>query len=106
MGSGKKSVFASLVVQSAMLVIWQGSYLLPPEFAQSTVFLIFPFVMGIAFGPMLMRPLVGTISPEVQLDLAMVSSFVSNFIVYAVVFYLWFTIRDKVYRRKNLPAMV
>ncbi len=105
MGSGKKSVFASFAVQGAMLVIWQGSYLLPLEFAQSTVFLIFPFVMGIAVGPMLMRPLVGTMSPEAQLDVAMVSSFVSNFIVYAVIFYLWFTIRAKVYGRKHLPAL-
>lgn len=105
MGSCKKSVFASFAVQGATLVIWQGSHLLPLEFAQSTVFLIFPFVMGIAVGPMLMRPLVGTMSPEAQLDLAMVSSFVSNFIVYAVIFYLWFRIRAKVYRRKHLPAL-
>jgi hypothetical protein len=100
----KKSVIASFAVQGAMLVIWQGSYWLPPEFAQSAVFLIFPFVMGIAVGPMLMRPLVGTMSPEVQLDLAIVASLVSNFIVYAAIFYMWFTIRTKVYR-KNLPAM-
>ena len=105
MESFKKSVFASFAVQGAMTLIWQGSYLLPLEFAQSTVFLIFPFVMGIAFGPMLMRPLVGTMSPEAQLDLAIVSSLVSNFIVYAVVFYLWFTIRDKFYGRKNQPAL-
>ena len=106
MGIFKKSVFASFAVQGATLVIWQGSYLLPLEFAQSTVLLIFPFVMGIAVGPMLMRPLVGTMSPEAQLDLAMVLSFVSNFIVYAVVFYLWFTIRDKFYKRHSHPAMV
>jgi hypothetical protein len=105
MGSCKKSVFASFAVQGAMLAIWQGSYMIPPEFAQSTVFLIFPFVMGIAVGPMLLRPLVGTMSPDVQLDLAIASSFMSNFIVYAAVFYLWFTIRAKVYGRKNQPAM-
>ena len=105
MGSLKKSVFASFIVQGALLIIGLVSYLLPLEYSQSMVFLLFPFVAGIPLGPMLMRPLVGTMSPDVQLQLAMMSAIVGNFLVYAVVFHLWFAIRDKFYGRNNLPAL-
>ena len=105
MGPFKKSVFASFVVQGALLTIGHVSYWLPPEAAQSTVFLLFPFAAGIELGPQLMRPLVGAMSPQTRLKLALGSAIVSNFITYATVFYLWFTIRDKFYGRANLLTL-
>ena len=44
-------------------------------------------------------------SPDVQLQLAMMSAIVGNFLAYTAVFYLWFTIRDKFYGRTNLPTL-
>ncbi len=105
MGSLKKSATVSFAVQGALLTIGLMSYWLPPETAQGAVFLLFPFAAGIELGPMLMRPLVSTMSPDLQLQSAVMSALVGNFLVYGIVFYLWFAIRGKFYGRDNLPEL-
>ena len=105
MGLLKKSLLASVAVQLTLPIIYLAISSLPLEYGQSAVVLFFPFIVGFQLGPMLMRPLVGALSPEMLLNIALVSSFVGNFIVYAAVFYLWFTLRDRFYTSKSLPAM-
>ena len=92
----KKAAIASFGVQSALSMVGLILYSLPPQLGQSGVIALFPFVLGVELGPMIMRPLVGAMSPDLQMNLAMASALVSNFIVYATIFYLWFTLRNKI----------
>ncbi|MBS1810973.1 MAG: hypothetical protein JST84_22610 [Acidobacteria bacterium] len=98
------SLLASFAVQLALPVIYLGATCLPAGSEQSVVFLLFPFVAGIPLGPMLLRPLAGFFSPEISLHLAIVSAFVGNFIVYAMIFQGWFFLRSKMYTRQKLTV--
>lgn len=102
----KKSLLASFAVQSALLIIGLVSYLLPLAYGQSTILLLAPFILGISLGPILLRPLLGGLSPETSLAIAPVVMLVTNFMVYTALFYLWFALRNKFYAGKRLPAMV
>lgn len=91
----KKAAIASFGVQAALALVGLILYSLPPQLEQSGVIALFPFVLGVELGPMLLRPLVGTMPPDVQLNLAMASALMGNFIVYATIFYVWFSLRKK-----------
>lgn len=91
----KKAAIASFGVQAALMLVGLILSSLPPQLGQSGVIALFPFVLGLELGPMMMRPLAGAMSPDVAINLAMASALVSNFIVYATIFYLWFTLRNK-----------
>jgi hypothetical protein len=101
----KKAVIASFGVQCALASIGLLLYLLPSQYGQNGVLVIFPFVLGVQLGPMLLRPLVGVLSPDVQMNLAIISSLVGNFIVYAVLFYAWFAFRKQFSTNKHLPSL-
>ena len=105
MGSLKKSLLASLAVQLALPILYFVASSLPPESGQSAVILFFPFVVGLQLGPMLLRPLVGLSSPDTLMKIAMVSALVGNFVVYAAIFHLWFTLRSRFNTSKGLPAL-
>lgn len=92
----KKASLAGLGVQIALALMGIILSLLPSQFGQSGVIALFPFVLGIQLGPMLLRPLAGMMSPDFGLKLAMASALVSNFIVYTALFYLWFAMRKKI----------
>ena len=91
----KKAAIASFRVQIALAVVGLLLSLLPVQLGQNGVIALFPFVLGVQLGPMLLRPLVTVLSPDFCLKLAMVSAWVSNFVVYATIFYLWLTLRKK-----------
>lgn len=99
----KKSLFASFVVQIIIFGIVAVSTYTGTE--QSGVLLLFPFIAGVQIGPLLMQPLIDTMSPDVLLNVAMAAAVVSNFLVYAAIFYGWFMLRDKFSASKNLPSL-
>ncbi len=101
----KKAAIASFGVQSALALIGLILYSLPSQLGQSGVIALFPFVLGVELGPMIMRPLVGELPPDLLLNLAMASSLISNFIVYATLFFAWFALRDQFSASKKLPAL-
>jgi hypothetical protein len=98
----KKSLFASFVVQSVLLGIVVGSSLMGTE--QNAFLWIFPFVAGVQIGPLLMQLFLGMLSPPVMLKLAIAAAVVSNFTVYAALFYTWFTLREQLSTRKHQPV--
>jgi hypothetical protein len=98
----KKSLCASFVVQVIVLSIVIGSTLMGTE--QSAVLMLFPFVAGVQIGPLLLPTTLGSLSPAVMLKLAIAAAVVSNFMVYATIFYAWFRVRAKFSMSKHLPA--
>ncbi|HEX4948121.1 MAG TPA: hypothetical protein VFZ34_15725 [Blastocatellia bacterium] len=100
----KKAMIASLGVQCALAT--SGLFLswLPAQMGQGSVIALFPFVLGVPLGPMMLRPLVGAVAPDQALNLALVSALVSNFIVYIAIFYTWLTLRQKVSTLAHVSA--
>jgi len=99
----KKSLGASFMVQMILVGILLGSSLLGAE--QSAWVLLFPFVAGVPIGPLLLRPLLGTMPPDLLMNVGMAAAMVSNFVVYSTIFYGWFMVRDKFSAGKNLPTV-
>lgn len=99
----KKAALAGFGVQVALAVVGLILYLLPSQLGQSGIVALFPFVLGLELGPMLLRPLAGALSPDFAINLAMGAALVSNFMVYTTLFYLWFMLRRKTSKPK--PAM-
>lgn len=105
MGSLKKSFLVSLAVQFALPLIYFAISSLPPESGQSATILLFPFAVGVQLGPMLLRPLVSLFSPDILMKIAAVSAFAGNFVVYAVIFHVWFTLRRRFSTSNRVPTM-
>lgn len=102
----KKSLLASFTVQLAFPSVYLLTSCYPAGAEQSAVVLLFPFVAGIPLGPLLLRPFAELFSPDVALNLAMISAFVGNFLVYAIGFQAWFLLRDKLRERQPQPLSV
>jgi hypothetical protein len=100
----KKSLCASFVVQVIVLAIVAVSTLTGTE--QSAFLWMSPFVAGVPLGSFLLQPLLGMLSPPTLLKLAMAAAVVSNFIVYAAIFYAWVRLREKFSTRNHLSATV